>query len=173
MEMPLLGTNSPDIGATFSPKFSQQRMKMLLPVEAANSSRPQSQRREMTLPEMQKLAPPTEKSSLPSTSATALPSEPTPNVPFPPVPSCAAMPHTASRALLLQASAIPPETARLVRCHNPWPTEDVLFCPGDALPAFVTSIPALSGAQSSGLLCTTTGQSLSSSIQGRTLASSR
>ena len=54
------------------------------------------------------------------------------------------MPHTASRALLLQTTAIPPETARLVRCHNPWPTEDVLFCPGDALPAFVTGIPALS-----------------------------
>ena len=34
--------------------------------------------------------------------------------------------------------------ARLVRCHNPWPTEDVLFCPDDALPAFVTGIPALS-----------------------------
>ena len=54
------------------------------------------------------------------------------------------MPHTASRTLLLQASAIPPETARLVRCHNPWPTKDVLFCPGDALSAFVTGIPALS-----------------------------
>ena len=38
----------------------------------------------------------------------------------------------------------PPETARLVRCHNPWPAEDVLFCPNDALPAFVTGIPALS-----------------------------
>ena len=93
---------------------------------------------------MQKLAPPTAESSLPSASATALPGEPTPKVPFPPVPPCAAMPHTASRALLLQASAIPPENARLVRCHNPWPTEDVLFCPGDALPAFVTGIPALS-----------------------------
>ena len=38
----------------------------------------------------------------------------------------------------------PPETACLVRCHNPWPTKDVLFCPSDALPAFVTGIPALS-----------------------------
>ena len=91
-----------------------------------------------------KLAPPTAESSLPSASATALPGGPTPNVPFPPVPPCAAMPHTTSCALLLQASAIPPETARLVRCHNPWPTEDVFFCPGDALPAFFTSIPALS-----------------------------
>ena len=150
MEMPLLGTDSPDIRAAFPPEFSQQRMKMHLPginsspVEAANSSRSQPQRREMPLPEMQKLAPPTAESSLPSASATALPGKPTPNVPFPPVPPCAAMPHTASRALLLQASAIPPETARLVRCHNPWPTEDVLFCPGDTLPAFVIGIPALS-----------------------------
>ena len=52
--------------------------------------------------------------------------------------------HTASRALLLQTADIPPETARLVRCHNPWPTEDVLFCPEGSLPAFVTGIPALS-----------------------------
>ena len=39
---------------------------------------------------------------------------------------------------------VPPETARLVHYHNPWPTEDVLFCPNDALLAFVTGIPALS-----------------------------
>ena len=31
-----------------------------------------------------------------------------------------------------------------MRCHNPWPSEDVLFCPDGALPAFVTGIPALS-----------------------------
>ena len=30
-----------------------------------------------------------------------------------------------------------------MRCHNPWPSEDVLFCPDGALPAFVTGIPAL------------------------------
>ena len=53
-------------------------------------------------------------------------------------------PHTASCARLLQKADLPPETARLVRCHNPWPTEDVLFCPDGALPAFVTGIPALS-----------------------------
>ena len=53
-------------------------------------------------------------------------------------------PHTASCARLLQKADIPPETARLVRCHNPWPTEEVLFCPDGALPAFVTGIPALS-----------------------------
>ena len=55
-----------------------------------------------------------------------------------------AIPHTASRALPLQAADIPVETARLVRCHNPWTSEDVYFCPEDALPAFVTGVPALS-----------------------------
>ena len=50
----------------------------------------------------------------------------------------------ASRALLLQATDIPAETARLVGCHNPWPSEDVYFCPEDALPAFVTGVPVLS-----------------------------
>ena len=63
------------------------------------------------------------------------------------LPTCAppsTAPHTASRALLLQTAEIPVEAAHLVRCHNPWPTEDVLFCPEDALPAFVTGIPVLS-----------------------------
>ena len=76
--------------------------------------------------------------------ATALPSELPPAAPLPTAPRCTATPHTASCARLLQTADIPPETARLVRCHNPWPTEDVLFCPNDALPAFVTGIPALS-----------------------------
>ena len=53
-------------------------------------------------------------------------------------------PHTDCRALLMQTADIPAETARLVHCHNPWPTEDVYFCPEDALPAFVTEVPALS-----------------------------
>ena len=125
-------------------------MKMPLPeidpsaMGAAYSSHSQPQRREMPLAETQTLAPPITESSLPSASATALAGEPTSNAPLSTVPPCAAMPHTASRALLLQTMAIPPETARLVSCHNPWPTEDVLFCPGNALPAFVTGIPALS-----------------------------
>ena len=34
-----------------------------------------------------------------------------------------------SRALLLQAVDIPAETARLVRCHNPWPSERRLLLP--------------------------------------------
>ena len=68
-----------------------------------------------------------------------------PSAPISHAPPCLANPHTASCARLLQTADIPPlETARLVICHNPWPTEDVLFCPNDALPAFVTGIPALS-----------------------------
>ena len=67
-----------------------------------------------------------------------------PSAPIAPAPPCLDNPHTASCARLLQTADIPPETARLVRCHNLWPTEDVLFCPNDALPAFVTGIPALS-----------------------------
>ena len=150
MEMPLLDVDSPGMGAAFPPEFSQQRMEMLLPrinpstMGAAYPSHPQPQRREMPLPETQILAPPIAENSLLSASATALPGELASNVPLPTVPQCAAMPHTASRALLLQTTAIPPETARLVRCHNPCPTKDVLFCPGDALPSFVTGIPALS-----------------------------
>ena len=38
----------------------------------------------------------------------------------------------------------PAETARLVRCHNPWPIEDVYFCPEEALPTFVSRVPVLS-----------------------------
>ena len=68
---------------------------------------------------------------------------PTAPVLSPAMPSMA-HPHTASCARLLQTADIPSETARLVRCHNPWPTENVLFCPDGALPAFVTGIPALS-----------------------------
>ena len=53
-------------------------------------------------------------------------------------------PPATSRALLLQTTDIPAETARLVRCHNPWPSEDVYFSPENALPGFVTRVPALS-----------------------------
>ena len=81
----------------------------------------------------------------------ALPQETSPSAARQPLPSPsqeirppAATPHTASRARLLQTAETPAETARLVRCRNPWPTEDVYFCPGDALPAFVTGIPTLS-----------------------------
>ena len=52
-------------------------------------------------------------------------------------------PPPISHALLLQAVDIPSETARLVRCHNPWPSEDVYFCPEEGLPTFVSGVPAL------------------------------
>ena len=74
----------------------------------------------------------------------ANPPGPPPAPSKPTAPSDHAHPHTASCARLLQTADIPPETARLVRCHNPWPSEDVLFCPYGAFPAFVTGIPALS-----------------------------
>ena len=150
MKMLLLEVGSLTMGAACPPEFSQQRMKMPLSeidpltMGAAYSSHYQPQRREMPLPETQTLAPSIAESSLPSASATALPGKPTSNAPLPAAPPCAAMPHTASLALLLQTADIPPETARLVRCHNPLSTKYVLFCPGDALPAFVTGIPALS-----------------------------
>ena len=77
----------------------------------------------------------------------------------------------ASSALLLQATDIPAETARLVRCHNPWPSEDVYFCPEDSLPAFVTGVPALSSG--SKLWIAIHNQSLFACTQGRISASSR
>ena len=98
----------------------------------------------MLLPETEILAPPIAEISPPAASAAALPGEPLSNAPLSATPPCAAVPHTASRALLLQTADILPETAHLVRCHNLWPAEEVFFCPGDALPAFVTGVPALS-----------------------------
>ena len=81
---------------------------------------------------------------LPPANLPPAPTEPCPQPSNPLALSDLAHPHTASCARLLQTADIPPETARLVRCHNPWPSEDVLFCPDGALPAFVTGIPALS-----------------------------
>ena len=52
-------------------------------------------------------------------------------------------PLPTSRALLAQAVDIPAKTARLVCCHNPWPNEDVFFCPEEGLPTFVSGVPAL------------------------------
>ena len=97
--------------------------------------------------------PQRQKNPLAESRSTALPSPANPppapagNRPNPPASHALpnlTNPHTASCARLLQKADIPPETARLVRCHNPWPTEDVLFCPDGALPAFVIGIPALS-----------------------------
>ena len=104
---------------------SQQQRKKISPPNAALPAAPQP----LPAPP-QEISPPAARQPLPSP-----PREITPS---------AATPHTASHALLLQTAETPAETARLVRCHNPWPTEDVYFCPGDALPAFMTGIPALS-----------------------------
>ena len=111
---------------------------------AAYSSHPQLQRSKIPLPETEILAPPIAEISPPAASAAALPGEPPSNASLSTTSQCAAASHAASRALLLQTADIPPETAHLVRCHNPWPAEDILFCPGDALPAFVKGIPVLS-----------------------------
>ena len=95
------------------------------------------------LPRVNPLAIPPLETSPPA----APPATPTAAPPAPASPAIAppsATPHTASCALLLQTAEIPAETACLIRCHNPWPTEDVYFCPEFALPAFVTGIPALS-----------------------------
>ena len=150
MKMPLPEVGWPAVGAASPPQFSQQRKEMPLPeiypstMGDAYSSHPQPQRREIPLPETGIFAPPIAEISPPAASAAALPGEPPSNASLSATSPCAAVPHTASRSLLLQTEDIPPETARLVRCHNPWPTEDVLFCPGDALPVFVTGVPALS-----------------------------
>ena len=49
----------------------------------------------------------------------------------------------ASHTLLLQDIDIPAETTRLVRCHNPWPSEDAYFRPEEGLPTFVSGVPSL------------------------------
>ena len=153
MKMPLPEVGSPAVGTASLSQLPQQRMEMPLPgvgppaMGATYPSHPQQQRREMPLPEVATPAPPVAETSPTATPATALPGEPlsaNPATASLSVSSPAAAPHAASRALLLQTADIPPETARLVRCHNPWPAEDILLCPNDALPAFVTGIPALS-----------------------------
>ena len=153
MEMPLPGVGSPTVGAASLSQLPQQRKEMLLPgvgppaVGAAFPSQLQPQRMEMPLPGVAAPVPPIAETSPAATLSTALPGEPlsaTPATTSPSVASPSAASHAASHDLPLQTADIPPETARLVRCHNPWPAEDVLFCPNDALPAFVTGIPALS-----------------------------
>ena len=146
-EKPLLEAGSPAVGTASPPQISQQRKELPLPkthpspMGAADSSQIQPQRREMPLPGAGISAPPIAETPFP---ATALPGELPPIAPLSTPSQFTATPHTASSSRLLQTADIPPETACLVRCHNLWPTEDILFCPDDALPAFVTSIPALS-----------------------------
>ena len=76
------------------------------------------------------------------TNGTATPAQPDPQTIHLNAAQAQDLPPT-SRALLLQAVDIPAETARLVRCHNPWPSEDVYFCLEEGLPAFVSEVPAL------------------------------
>ena len=78
------------------------------------------------------------------TRGTATPTQPDPqtihlNAAQTPTP----LSPTVSRALLLQVVDIPAEAARLVCCHNPWPHEDVYFCPEEGLPTFVSGVPTL------------------------------
>ena len=101
-----------------------------------SSSPPQRQKNPLAEDRSTALPPP---ANLPPS-----PTEPCPNPSNSHAPSDLVHPHTASCARLLQTADIPPETARLVHCHNPWLTEDVLFYPDGALPTFVTGIPALS-----------------------------
>ena len=141
---PLLGAGSTTTGTISPPQVSQQQKEMPLPkahplpLGTADSSQIQPQRREMPSPGTGISAPPI--AEIPS-AATAQPIEPPPPAPLSTASPCTASPHTASHSRLLQTADIPPETARLVRCHNPWLTEDVLFCPDDTLPAFMTGIP--------------------------------
>ena len=76
------------------------------------------------------------------TNGTATPAQPDPQTIHLNAAQAQDLPST-SRALLLQAVDIPAETARLVRCHNPWPSEDVYFYPEEGLSTFVSGVPAL------------------------------
>ena len=76
------------------------------------------------------------------THGTATPSQPDPQNIHLNAAQTQNLPPT-SRALLSQAVNIPAETERLVRCHNPWPNEDIFFCPEEGLPTFVSGVPAL------------------------------
>ena len=78
------------------------------------------------------------------TNGTATPVQPDPQTIHLNAAQAQDLPPT-SRTLLLQAVDIPAETARLVRCHNPWPSEDVYFCPEEGLPTFVSGVSALTG----------------------------
>ena len=80
--------------------------------------------------------------SIDVTHGTATPAQPDPQTIHLNAAQTQDLPPT-SRALLLQAIDKPAETARLVCCHNPWPNEDVYFCPEEGLPTFVSGVPAL------------------------------
>ena len=78
-----------------------------------------------------------------------------------------------SCSLLLQAVDIPAETAQLVRCHNPWPSEDVYFCPEEGLPTFVSGVPPSPVDPRFGSPSTITAPNLSAYTQDKPWAPSR
>ena len=160
-KMSLPGVGPPAVGAAFPSQTQQQLMEIPLPEvgsptttstneDAVARSWPTSHGSRFFVSTSAAAngnavatpVPPIAETSPAATLPTALPSESLSTTPAAASPSAAS--HAASRALLLQTADIPLETARLVHCHNPWPAEDVLFCHNDALPAFVTGIPALS-----------------------------
>ena len=75
------------------------------------------------------------------THGTATPVQPNPQTIH--LNAAQAIPSPAGRAMLLQDVDIPAESAHLLRCHNPWPNEDVYFCLAEGLLTFVSGIPAL------------------------------
>ena len=82
----------------------------------------QQQRKEISPPNA---APPTAPQPLPAPPREISPPAARQPLPSPPreITPPAATPGTTSRALLLQTAEMPAETARLVCCHNRWPTE--------------------------------------------------
>ena len=101
------------------------------PASGASLPTPRTAVPSSPLPQRQE-NPLTEDRSKALPSPANLPPAPAEHCPAPPnpiAPSDLAHPHTASCAWLLQTADIPPETAHFVRCHNPWPSEDVLFLP--------------------------------------------
>ena len=119
------------------PREKPEPRATLLAEGTAAPSSPQPQRQEKPLAEDRSAALPSPENPSPSPTG-AIPRAPSPTgaiprTPLPHAPPSTTHPHTASCARLLQKADIPPETACLVYCHNPWPTEDVLFCPDGAL----------------------------------------
>ena len=106
-----------------SPRETPAPGAPLLAEGTAAPSSPQPQRQEKPLAEDRGAALPSPVNPSPK------PPGDIPSAPLSLAPPSMTHPHTASCARLLQKADIPPETARLVRCHNPWPTEDVLFLP--------------------------------------------
>ena len=147
-EKPLPEAGSPTMGTASPPQIPRPREEtplpraQLFPGGAADSSRIQPHLKEIPLPGNRDIRSSPHGDSLPSPPLRPANSRRTLHCQL---PHCALPLFTPLAALgCCKQQISPPETALLVRCHNPLPAEDVLFCPNDALPAFVTGIPALS-----------------------------